>query len=298
MEVKEVVDTTTTSLWDMASSRESIIAIISGLAVVLVLWLTKLPGLMYRRLRADRIIVSAISRTDSPDLQAFIEIYERRIPEQDRVSNDDIIRWVGRSGRNHHKGREDYTLVAKHNGEVLAIAKVMFSRNKRLCFVAYLAAKGSTRKSSGTNERLAVAKLVRWIATRIKKQKTKAVVFEVAAGTSQAKLRKFREYAVVHDRACCRMELQYVQPDMESTTTESERQMNLLYVGYGTGTGEGTCSLLDAMEVLDFLYSDIYYETFLLRNASDESNRYRDYLDRLMATQVRTMEGRVKISRI
>lgn len=288
-----------TWLLDLLKERELWIAVVAATVLGVSALVRKLPQRLWRRLFSKSIRVKVIRRARDPDLHAFLGIYEQRIAASYRVANDDIIAWVGGApGKAQTKRREDLTLVAKHEGEPIAILKAILSRSERLAFIAYLANSPPSRGSKALKESLGrqgVAELLAWLGRRLKRRGCTALVFEVPTERGEAKMRRFREYATLHGRRCCRIEMGYLQPHMELGTTGSEKRMTLTYVSLADESGTLSCSLQEAVSVLSFVYLTVYGTTFAARHGPEESATYMKYLEDLLARQVGDLPGRVAL---
>lgn len=275
--------------------RELWIAVVAAILLGMGALAVKLPQRFWRHAFRRTVRIKAIRKRSDPDLQAFLAIYEARIEAPFRVANDDIITWVGYPGGDS-TGREDLTLIAKHDEQPVAILKAIIGRRERLAFVAYLATAAPAAIAGAPPTmvgRQGVAELTSWLSRRLGRRRCTAVVFEVPSERGAAKIRLFREYATLHGYRCCRIEMAYLQPKMDPKERGAEKKMTLTYVGLAKASESLSCSLDEAVGILTFVYFTVYAGTYAVRHSPEESQEYNEYLRALMERQVKQLPGRV-----
>lgn len=275
--------------------RDLWIAVVAAILLGIGALAFKLPQRLWRHAFRKTVRIKAIRNRRDPDLQAFLAIYEARIEAPLRVANDDIITWVRYPGR-RSTGREDLTLIAKHDEQPVAILKAIIGRRERLAFIAYLATATPTAGSGVSSSivgRQGVAELTAWLSRRLRRRRCTAVVFEVPSERGAAKMRLFREYTTLHGLRCCRIEMAYLQPKMDPKERDAEKRMTLTYVGLVKASENLSCSLDEAVGILNFIYFTVYAGTYAVRHSPQESQEYNEYLKVLMERQVRQLPGRV-----
>ncbi len=290
-------DTLLELLRGILQERDLWVAVVATLLLGMGALALKLPQRLWRIAFHRTLRIKAIRKRRDPDLQAFLAIYEKRIDEPFRVANDDIITWVEHPA-GHSTSREDLTLIAKHDDQPVAILKAIIGRRERLAFVAYLATAvptGSSDVSPSTIGRQGVAELTSWLSRRLRRRGCAAVVFELTSERGAAKMRLFREYATLHGFRCCRIEMAYLQPKMGTRKRGAEKKMTLTYVGLAKSKETLSCSLDEAVGILNFVYFTVYGETYRVRHNPVESREYNEYLKTLMARQVKQLPGRVSM---
>jgi len=289
------VDSAVEWLRGILQERDLWIGIVAAVVLGIGALALTLPQRLLRHAFQKTIRIKAIRNRSDPDLQAFLAIYETRIDSPFRVANDDIITWVGKSGRSS-TSREDLTLIAKHNDQPLAILKAIIGRREKLAFIAYLATTDPTKRSSVSLSmvgRQGVAELTAWLSRLLRRRRCIAVVFEVPSERGAARTRLFREYTTLHGLQCCRIEMAYWQPKMEPKERGTEKKMTLIYVALAKGSGSLSCSLDEAVGILEFVYFTVYASTYAVRHNQEESREYNAYLRNLMERQVKQLSGRV-----
>lgn len=292
------LESTASWVLGLIRERELWIAVLATVVVAIGSIAIKFSATRWRSRVGVRIAVKRIRRRGDSDLQAFLDIYENRIHADYRVENDDIIAWVATPAAHVVRRRDDLTLIAKSGDAGVAILKAIWGKSERLGFVAYLATRPKDESSPLAPrhlEREGIAALTAWVVRFLHRRKCRALVFEVPATEGDAMAGRFREYATLHGRRCCTLPIRYLQPNMELEPDRSEQPMVLVYVDLSRSGTRKSLSLPEVVAILDFIYFNVYYQTFRLRHSIEESSTYRVYLEELLAKQVKLVPGRVDL---
>lgn len=74
--------------------------------------------------------------------------------------------------------------------------------------------------------------------------------------------------------------------------------MSLVYVALRERGPDASLTLREVVEILHFVYFDIYGTTFAARYNEEERDVYTCYLEELLVQRVRSLSGRVHLSEI
>lgn len=249
-----------------------------------------------------RIVVRRVSKPQDRSLYAAFSLYERRLPENERDSFDNIVRWLRecqeRDKRKDAKFR-DYLLLASAEGRICGIFYGTYYARTRLLLVGYLVSDNRSRAGKDV-----VPALLRYIKRLLQGELRDCVgiVFEVehfAYADSPKKCRRCRareEYF----RGCLRGEglvvkslsFDYCQPRLSLWDSESKEEPQVLM--YGRTQPPPLANTLPKSEVaaiLDTIYNDWYGDCY--EDAPERSKAYRAYLRHLYEEKVAALPDEV-----
>ncbi len=93
------------------------------------------------RFLLNPVVVRLIRNADDPDLDAALQLYEKKIPEEERFQPSDIVRWIRddlNTRRNQRDLPTDWFLVAKYRRRVCGFILFHYFPRRHMAFVAYM----------------------------------------------------------------------------------------------------------------------------------------------------------------
>jgi len=259
----------------------TIATIIGALAAVVALFLPWVA----RKLRSKKMMV--VKRIQSPsdqDLIPALELYCRSIPENERDSQETIVRWLQEIEIETKEGRcklKDYFLVAKVGNRVAGLLYGQYYPNRGLMFVSFMAV---DREYLETRHCLASTALLRYLSRELRRglKTCEGIVFELeyhGSGnkkhdrTCRARMRHFRALARTQNLAVKEIEVGYRQPKLSLWEgNQKEERQHLMYGRTKPPALSTTISRTEVERILRFLHEDIYGDHF-----EDDPGRDREF---------------------
>jgi hypothetical protein len=232
------------------------------------------------------IVVHRVTDPQSADLLAAMELYDHRIPDEQRFESADIIRWL-REDREQQRlrsdGPRDYFLVAKFRKKVCGFSLFHFYGTQSLVFFAYMVA----AKGPGTPSRISES-LISYVAKMIRKEpliRCKGFVLELEDPRSGT-IRSETKYSLARIRLFCKLaetcgftlravDVPYLQPPLSHSMSSHDAQEQLLLMCAYPGDN-GTRSTMpkeELISLLEFIYLELYPEGYSAD--IEESEQYR-----------------------
>lgn len=262
--------------------------IVIGLFMVLA---ALIPLLARTSKRRSRITVKRIQEPSDPDLLPALELYSRAIPENERDSPENIVRWLQEVQTETREGRcelVDYFLAAKASDKPIALLYAHYYPASRLLHISYLVVDGDAPEA----KRCAASKaLVSHMTSEVKRslKHCHGIVFELEYQDSGSKkktrvangrMRHFRALARMQNIVVKEIALDYRQPKLSlwEGNYREERQ-HLMYARARPPHLPNSIARSEVEKVVLFLYKQIYGDHFDDDAARDAE--YHQYLDRL-----------------
>ena len=232
------------------------------------------------------IVVRRITDPQSADLLSALDLYEQRIPEEQRFESADIIRWLreDREQQRHRKtGPRDYFVVAKFRKKVVGLILFHFYDVPSLVFFAYLVA----AKGPGTPGRISES-LVSFITKSVRRgplSHCKAFILELEDPRRRtnksditnglARIRLFCKLAETCGFTLRAADIPYLQPPLSHSAGSTLAQEKLLLMcAYATSKGDrSSISKGELNALLEFIYLELYPEGYSAD--CEENDEYR-----------------------
>jgi hypothetical protein len=93
-----------------------------------------------QRTLLNPVVVKLVRDADDPDLDAALDLYKKRIPDDQRFEAADIVRWIREDGDNrkaNQAGPSDWFIVAKLRRRVCGFILFHYYPSARLALFAY-----------------------------------------------------------------------------------------------------------------------------------------------------------------
>jgi nucleoside phosphorylase len=254
-----------------------------------------------------KVTVKLVTDCTDPDVLRALELYEKRVPENERFESPDIVRWLREDQERLAAGASvalDYFLVAKIRDEVCGFILVHFYPKVQLAFVAYLVVK---RGISVGGERVS-QRLLSHVLTIFKKHKhlknCKGFVLEVDDPTQArtkkqrmerlARIRLFSIQAAA-SRLCLRaLDFRYHQPPLSVPVAGKKHREEVPMILMYAARVPPKRSWMTKQEVsglLKFIFVWLYPEGF--SDVPEETEAYRKYLTGLYWLRISKLPQRI-----
>jgi hypothetical protein len=237
-------------------------------------------------------VIRRITGRRDPDLQAALDLYEKRIPDSQRFDSSDIIRWITESKQT------DCFLVAKHNGKVCGVGLFHYYENKGLGLFAYLVvAKKIGLSGEQVSDRM-MRKILRFIGRTKGPQVFLIEVEDPRRQSSRekkmeslARIRIFRRLATIGDFSLRAVDISYQQPPLNHLPEDLEQE-NLLLLYATRDPARSQLPRVELARILDFIYLELYPDGYSenpdeSRSYVEKCRRARDVVNRALPEEAR-----------
>jgi hypothetical protein len=231
------------------------------------------------------IVVHRVTDPKDADLFSALELYDQRIPDEQRFESADIIRWL-REDREQQRlrpegGPRDYFLVAKFRKKVCGFSLFHFYETRSLIFFAYLVA----AKGPGTPSRISES-LISYTTKMLRKKplkQCKGFVLELEdprRGTNRsdvnyslARIRLFCKLAETCGFTLRAVDVPYLQPPLSHSAQDGQEQLLLMCAYPGDNGARSSMPKEELNSLLEFIYLELYPEGY--SPDEEESEQYR-----------------------
>jgi hypothetical protein len=228
------------------------------------------------------VVVQRVTDPRSRDLLSALELYERRIPDEQRFESADIIRWLreDRQQRRTRYGPRDYVLIAKFRKKVCGFSLFHFYHTRSLIFFAYLVAAKGPGTPAGISESL-IASITKLLRKKPLRQ-CKGLILELEdprrGGTSDrnhslARIRLFSKLAEMYGFTLRAVDIPYLQPSLTHSAEDGQAQLLLMCAYPVDGAASGIMRKAELINLLEFIYLELYPDGYSAD--VEESEQYR-----------------------
>jgi hypothetical protein len=252
------------------------------------------------------VVIKLVRDADDPDLDAALNLYAKRIPDDQRFEADDIVRWIREdriTRRTTPSAPTDWFIIAKLRRRVCGFVLLHYYPSTQLALFAYMV----VANSPGVPFDAVSGTMSSWISRLLKKRKElqgyKGFVLEVEdprkekvqrkRNGSLARVRRFCTLAEMQGFSLRAFDIDYKQPRLSLEDAKSvERPMLLLSARNRQGASGADVKREEVKEVLSFIYTKVYPEGY----SSDpgENQAYREYCAALRDREVAALPERVR----
>lgn len=259
--------------------------------------LDDLTDRVQRRL-LNPVVVKLIRDADDPDLDAALELYRKRIPEDQRFEPTDIVRWL-REDRINRKtnpsGPSDWFLVAKVRRRVCGLVLFHYYPSVKLALFAYMVVSNTPGIHFNAASRSLSGEVSRLLRKKKELRGYKGFVLEAEDPRQQRTQRKQDEALGRIRRFCFLAQTQgfslrafnfdYKQPKLSIEARDgSECRLLLLSARVRPQNTHAVDAREELSEVLKFVYTKVYPEGY--SEDVNENKLYREYCERLLCEQL------------
>ena len=254
------------------------------------------------------VVTKIVRDPDDPDLDSALELYRRRIPDDQRFESSDIIRWlredrISRKLVSPNSRPTDWFVVAKFRRRVCGFILFHYYPSTRLALFAYMV----VANTPGVPVNAVSSTLCSTVSGLLKKRKElrnfAGFALEVEDPRKERSQRKQDECLARVRRFCTLAEMQgfslrvfdieYRQPKLSlEDGASAERPMLLLSARTRQGSLNAEVQRAEVEEVLSFIYTCVYPEGF---STDPEENRlYREYCQNLRERELGGLPERIR----
>ena len=238
--------------------------------------------------RSRRFEIKRVTDPSDPDVAIALELYEDRIPPEERDSSEDIVRWLEEVRRETREGKcqlTDFFLVAKVEDELVGFAYVQYYPRFSLGYFCYLVVKDKVPESKGSLLSLALLET----ANRLLRKADKAcsgIVVEVdeprtlkgkRKNRADARIKLFRRLSRQLHFHLKSVSVPYFQPRLSFEPDAEEYPLRLMYAVYNPKREPSRLTKQEVVQILTFLSDAIYGDQF--EHRVDWDQQYRAYLN-------------------
>jgi Domain of unknown function (DUF4062) len=245
--------------------------------------------------------VNLITDCADPDIRSALDLYESRIPEDEKFEAPDIMRWL-RDGQEERRlgvaGPRDYFIVAKLDDKVCGFTLLHYYPTVQLAFVAYLVAEKGVPTDHGYISQRLLEKVAWVFLNEEYLRPCKGFLLEVddpaRASTPDekrerlARIRLFSMLAGSLGFSLRALDIDYRQPLLwipEPGQAGMEVPMVLMYARkVAFEEGNNRLAKPEVARLLEFVYKWLYPASF--SELEDENRQYREYLDAFCTEQI------------
>jgi hypothetical protein len=281
----------------------AIATIVGAAAAVVGLFI---PWLNTKLSSRKAVVVRRISTPSDPNLLPALALYTRSIPENERDSQDDIVRWLEEVAIETKEGRcklKDYFLVAIVGNRIAGLLYSQYYANSRLLFISFMAVDPNIHEARRCLASTALLHhMSRELHTGLKN--CEGLIFEIEYSktsnkkrdaTSRARARHFRALARMQGIVVKQIEIDYKQPKLSLWDGgHSEERLHLMYGRTKSPHLSATVPKSEVEKVLGFLYNEIYGDAF--EDDPKRDSQYRHYLTALCQRTLKHMPEMIVVS--
>lgn len=257
---------------------------------------------------ANEFTVRLVADFADPDVRSALDLYEERIPDQEKFEAPDIIRWLREDQEQRSSGivgPRDYFVVAKLNGKVCGFTLLHYYPVVQLAFIAYLVAERGVVIDHGSISQRLLEKVAWVFANEEYLRQCKGFLLEVddpvgSPDERREKLARIRLFCMLAESlgfSLRGLRFDYRQPLLWIPGPDEigvEMPMVLMYARKAPfEDGNSFLPRAEVARLLEFVYKWLYPEGF--SDVANENVRYRKYLDQFYADQIAKLPDEVPL---
>jgi hypothetical protein len=254
------------------------------------------------------IVTRLIHDTDDPDLDAALELYGKRIPDDQRFETTDIISWLRADKKSRHGAERDtaptdWFIVAKYKRRVCGFILFHYYPSVRLALFAYMVVVPSLGASRNIASNTLCSFVSKLLKTRKELSGCRGIVLEVEDPRKEtgkhkqdeclARMRRFCSLAEMQGFSLRALDFEYKQPKLSTDAPpDTERPMLLLSARIRDNQVSAEGQRSEASELLSFVYTRVYPEGY--STDALENGEYRDYCLALLNRELAALPAEVR----
>jgi len=258
-------------------------------------------GRFQRRL-LNPVVIKQVRNPDDPDLDAALDLYRKRVPNDQRFEPSDIVRWIREDRiRRIRNISSDWFIVAKYRRRVSGFVLFHHVRSAQLVFFAYMVVANTPGLAVNAISRALTFEIAHLLTKRKELRGYRGFVLEVEdprketgrrREESLARIRRFCTLAEMQGFSLRALDIEYKQPKLSLEDLDNtERPMLLLSARTRQAEAETTDHRPEAEELLRFTYTNIYPEGY--SDDAGENRAYQDYCARLLERETAKLPAQV-----
>jgi hypothetical protein len=249
------------------------------------------------------IVIKLVRDPDDPDLDVALDLYRKRIPDDQQFEPADIVRWIREDQvRRQNNISSDWFLVAKYRRRVSGFLLFHYVRSAELAFFAYMVTANTPGIAVNAVSRALASAVARLLKKRKELRGCRGFALEVEdprwetgrrRDESLARIRRFCTLAEMQGFSLRAFDTEYKQPKLSLEDLDNTERPLLLLSARTRHTELGsTDHRSEVEEVLRFIYTNIYPEGYSFDQS--ENLAYRDYCARLLDTETAKLPPEVR----
>ena len=248
------------------------------------------------------VTTKIIRESDDQDLDAALELYRKRIPDEQRFEPSDIIRWlredrITRRLASPNTRPTDWFVTAKFRRRVCGFILFHYFPSNRLALFAYMVVANTPGVSVNAVSSTLCSVVVSGLLKKRKELRDYCgFVLEVEDPRKEksqrkqdeclARIRRFCTLAEMQGFSLRAFDIEYRQPKLSLEDKASvERPMLLLSARTRQGPLDAEVQRAEVEEVLSFVYTSVYPEGY--SSDAEENRLYREYCHDLKERELR-----------
>jgi hypothetical protein len=240
-----------------------------------------------KRHQARKVTVERISDASDPDVAIALSLFERRIPDEERDSPEDIVRWLREVQNETREGickLADFFLIGRVRDEVAGFAYLQFYPAFSLAYFSYLVVDDKIPEAKECHVSTAMLERATDLILR-SKSRCYGIVLEVdepellqgePKRRAEARIRRFQLLSRQLRFPLKTLAIDYFQPRLSLAQETKEQQMRLMYAVPNPSIEPSRITKKEAARILSFLGDAIYGDHFEHQVELDQM--YRNYL--------------------
>lgn len=252
------------------------------------------------------VIVKLVRNADDPDLDAALELYRKRIPDDQRFESSDIVRWIRDdrlSRRANPDAPTDWFVVAKLRRRVCGFILFHYYPSTQLALFAYMVVANTPGVPVNAVSSALSSEASRLFQRRKELRSNKGFVLEVddprrdtnarKRDESLARIRRFCTLSEMQGFSLRALDIAYMQPKLSlDDLISEEKPLLLLSARSRSGPLAASVDRSEVEEVLSFIYTKVYPEGY--STDSRENQAYLAYCSALRDREVAMLPNQVR----
>jgi hypothetical protein len=254
------------------------------------------------------VATKLITHADDADLSSALDLYKRRIPDDQRFEPADIIGWISDDlvARRHLSpgAPTDWFVVAIYKRRICGFVLFHFYPKVRMAFFAYMVVAHTPGIPVDIVSNTLCARVVLLLRRRRELRGCKTIAMEVEDPRKQtsermrdeslARVRRFCTLAQMRGFSLRAFDFDYKQPKLSTDDPDGTEHQLLLLSAKMVPSLEPSADQLrtDVAEMVSFIYTSIYPEGY---SADPEETRlYRNYCERLRDQELAGLPANIR----
>lgn len=247
-----------------------------------------------------------VSQSNDKDFNQLLHIYEQLIPENERNSPEDIIRWLDEYNikrKDLAHTLEEYWLIGKIEGRAVSCLYFQYYTDTKLVFISYY----GVDKNAQEKHHLATGVMLEFFQKKIRKQlsQCEGIVYETECPAPEdsketkrrkkARIELFNAYAKKLGFTAYQLDIDFIQPrlDVQKDSFFNEEHMALSYIPFKTSSRVQSLKKQEVLKILYFVYCQAYGDSYM--NDEEEDKQYRAYMASILEYYEATLPDEVKL---
>jgi hypothetical protein len=257
------------------------------------------------RIWLNPVVTHLVRDPEDPDLSGALELYTKRIPEDQRCAEDDMVRWIREDAEKRRLGNPaltDWFIVAKFRHRVCGFLLFHYSSAANLALIAYMV----VGKTPGVQVNAVSAALGARVRKLLQSQKEfkecKGFIVEVEDPRKErdsrkriealARIRRFCTLAETQGFTLRALDFDYKQPRLSLEAPGIEYPLLLLSARVRRNLSASETARDEAIEALTFVYTLVYSDGY--SPEPEENQAYARYCAELTRREISSLPDRIR----